>query len=65
MKGDPGITSISVKVHGKDTLEETDKRDGKVIAIFKMTVANSGKSAKASVDDKLQDRTTEFDVTKQ
>ncbi len=65
MKGDPGITSVSVKTKGKDTLEETDKRDGKVISVFKMTVAADGKTAKASVDDKLQNRTTDFDVTKQ
>jgi hypothetical protein len=65
MKGDPGITSVSVKMKGKDTLEETDKREGKVISVFKMTVAADGKTAKASVDDKLQNRTTDFDVTKQ
>jgi hypothetical protein len=65
MKGDPGITSVSVKMMGKDTLEETDKRDGKVIGVFKMTVAADGKTAKASFDDKLQNRTTDFNVTKQ
>jgi hypothetical protein len=65
MKGDPGITSVSVKMLGKDTVEETDKRDGKVIGVFKMTVAADGKTAKASFDDKLQQRTTDFDVTKQ
>ena len=65
MKGDPGVTSVSVKMKGKDTLEETDKRDGKVIAVFKMTVASDGKTAKATNDDKLQNRTTEFDVMKQ
>jgi len=65
MKGDPGVTSVSVKMMGKDTLEETDKRDGKVISVFKITVASDGKSAKASVDDKLQNRTTAFDVMKQ
>ena len=65
MKGDPGVTSVSVKMIGKDTLEETDKRDGKVIGIFKLKVATDGKSAKASYDDKQSDRTTDFDVTKQ
>jgi hypothetical protein len=64
MKGDPGISSVSVKM-GKDTLEETDKRDGKVIGVFKMKVASDGKTAKASYDDKLQKKTTDFDVTKQ
>jgi hypothetical protein len=65
MKGDPGISSVSVKMMGKDTLEETDKREGKVIGVFKMTVAADGKTAKASYDDKLQKRTTDFDVMKQ
>ncbi|NYF53674.1 hypothetical protein [Tunturiibacter gelidoferens] len=65
MKGDPGVTSVSVKMLGKDTLEETDKRDGKVIGVFKMTVANDGKTAKAIFDDKLQNRTTTSDATKQ
>src|SRR5205823_257313 len=57
MKGDPGMTTVSVKMIGKDTLEETDKREGKVIAVFRMTVANDGKTGKASVDDKLQNKT--------
>ena len=65
MKNDPGITSVSVKMMGKDTLEETDKRDGKVIGVFKMTVAADGKTAKASYDDKMQKTVTNFDMTKQ
>jgi hypothetical protein len=65
MKGDPGVTSVSVRMIGKDTLEETDKRDGKVIGIFKMTVAADGKTAKASYEDKLTNRTTDYAVAKQ
>ena len=66
MRGDPGVTSVSVKMMGKDTLEETDKRDDKVIGVFKMTVAADAKTAKASYDDKLQNRTIDFpSVTKQ
>src|SRR5271168_349654 len=34
MKGDPGVSSVSVKMIGKNTLEETDKRDGKVVSVF-------------------------------
>ena len=52
-KGDPGTTSVSLKMLGKDTLEETDKREDKIISISKMTVASDGKSAKIVVDDKL------------
>ncbi len=65
MVGDPGTTSVSVKMLGKNTLEETDKREGKVIGIFKFTVVGDGKTAKASFEDKLQDRTTEFEATKE
>jgi hypothetical protein len=65
MKGDPGVTSVQVKMIGKDTLEETDKRDGKVIAVVKFTVEKDGKTAKTSFDDKLQNRTTTATATKQ
>ena len=66
MKGDPGTTSVSVKMIGNDTLEETDKRDGKVIGVWKMTVAADGKNAKGSYDDKLRNATDEFPgITKQ
>ena len=64
MKGDPGVTSVSLKMMG-NTLEETDKRNGKVISVFKLTVASDGKTAKAVAEDKLQNRTTEFEVMKQ
>ncbi len=65
MKGDPGITSVSVKMIGKNTLEETDKRDGKVIGIFKATVQPDGKTIDASYDDKLSGRSNKWTMTKQ
>ena len=65
MKGDPGVTSVSVKLIGSDSLEETDKRDGKVIGIVTMTVGPDGKTAKIKYEDKLQGRTNEAAATKQ
>jgi len=65
MKGDPGITSVSVKMIGKNTLEETDKRNGKVIGIFRGTVQPNGKTINASYDDKLQGRTTKWTMSKE
>ena len=65
MSGDPGVTSVSVKMIGENTLEETDKRNGKVIGVFTMTVAPDGKTAKGNFDDKLQNRTTAFVAAKQ
>ena len=65
MSGDPGVTSVSVKMVGTNTFEETDKRNGKVIGVFTMTVAADGKTAKGSFDDKLQNRTSAFVAEKQ
>ncbi len=65
MKGDPGVTSVSVKMIGKNTMEETDKRDGKDIGVFRATVQPDGKTIDASYEDKLQGRTTKWTMTKQ
>jgi hypothetical protein len=65
MKGDPGTTSVSVKMMGKDTLEETDYRDGKAISVAKMVVAPDGKTMKLMVDDKLRGAKSEFTAMKQ
>ena len=63
MKGDPGITSVSVKKIDNNTIEETDKRDGKVIGVMKATV--SGNTLNATYEDKLHGTTTKFTATKQ
>lgn len=64
-KGDPGVTSVSVKKLGKDTVEETRKRDGKVIAIFKNTVSADGRTIKWTNEDKLQGTSTKGVAQKQ
>jgi len=64
-KGDPGTTSVSVKMLDKNTLEETDKRDGRIIAVAKLTVSADGKTAKWIVEDKLHGTTMEGSVLKQ
>jgi hypothetical protein len=64
-KGDPGTTSVSLKKLGKNTIEETDKRDGKVISIAKMTVAANGKTMSIMVNDKLHGATSSFVAVKQ
>lgn len=64
-KGDPGITSVSVKMLSKDTLEETQKRDGKVIGIIQNTVSPDGKTIKGVYEDKLRGRTYKSDAHKQ
>src|SRR5436309_15177269 len=63
-KGDPGTTSASVKSRRKNTIEETDKRDGKVISIARMTVGSDGKTMTVKVEDKLHGCTSQFTATK-
>jgi hypothetical protein len=64
-KGDPGTTGVSVKMTGKDTLEETDKRGDKVISVSKTTLAPDGKTAKIEVEDKLRGTSIQFVAEKQ
>jgi len=64
-KGDPGTTSVSVKKVDKNTIEETDKRDGKIISVSLMTVSADGKSMTIINDDKLHGTTSKFTAVKQ
>lgn len=62
--GDPGTTSVSLKRIG-DSIEETDKRDGKAVSIAKMTVSPDGKSMTIEVDDKLNGTKATYVAVKQ
>jgi hypothetical protein len=64
-KGDPGITSVSVKRIDKNTIEETDKRDGKVIGVARMSLTADGKTLNFTMRDTLQGTTTTASATKQ
>jgi hypothetical protein len=63
--GDPGTTSVSVKQMGKNTIEETDKRDGKVIEVTRSTIAADGKSMTVAWTDKLHGSNGQFVAEKQ
>ena len=51
--GDPGMTSVSVKVTRKKILEENFKRDGKVVSTVRTEVDGGGKKAKVDWIDYL------------
>ena len=51
--GDPGITSVAVKVDRKKILEETFKRDGKVVSTVRTEVDAGGNKAKVDWIDYL------------
>jgi hypothetical protein len=64
-KGDPGTTSVAVKKVDKNTMEETDKREGKVISVSRITLAADGKNMTIAVEDKLHGTTMQFTAQKQ
>jgi hypothetical protein len=64
-KGDPGITSVSLKKIDANTIEETDKRNGKVTAVVHMTVSGDGKTMKFLITDKLRNTTANWTAEKQ
>lgn len=63
-KGDPGTTSVSVKVR-KNSLEETFKRDGKATGLSRMEVDASGKKAKVDWIDNLTKTNGNYVMVKQ
>jgi len=63
--GDPGHTMVSLKKIAAGTIEEIDKRDGKVVGTNRMTVSKDGKSIHILYTDKQHGTTTEFTMEKQ
>ena len=64
-KGDPGVTSVSVKKIGADTIEETDKRKDKVVGVLTMKAAPGGKTMAVTYEDKLRGATITYTANKQ
>jgi hypothetical protein len=64
-KGDPGLTTVSVKRIDKNTIQETDKRDGKTMYILQMTVSADGKSIAFSGQDVERGTTSKVTAMKQ
>jgi hypothetical protein len=63
MQGDPGNTMVSLKKLGANSFEETDKRNGKVVSVAKITV--EGKKMHFVVEDKEHGTTMKFVADKQ
>ena len=64
-KGDPGVTSVAVRKTGAQSFMETDKRDGKVVSVARMTIQPDGKTMHVAIDDKLRGNTMSFVAMKQ
>lgn len=63
-KGDPGVTSVVLRKIDGRTVEETYKRDGKIIAVNRMTIAPGGKTMTVSAQDKVRDVTIKWTASK-
>lgn len=63
--GDPGRAMVSLKRISERIIEETDKRDGKVDSVTRMTVSPDGKSIHVVIDDKRHGVTESFTMEKQ
>ena len=64
IEGDPGHTMVSLKRIVNDTIEETDKRGGKVVGIAKMTVSADGKWITVEFTNKERGTTTTYKMEK-
>jgi hypothetical protein len=65
VKGAYGWSSVSLKRVDDRTIEETDKRDGKVVEVLKMTVGTDGKTMTVIATSKLTGRTSTYVAQKQ
>jgi hypothetical protein len=65
IKGDLSQTIVSVKRIGENTIEETDKHDGKVLEVIRFTPSTDGKTMTISMEDKVKGGTRTFVAHKQ
>src|SRR5712692_8241678 len=52
IQGDIGHTMVSLKRISANRIEETDKRDGKIVGVARMTVSPDGKTMHVNYDDR-------------
>jgi hypothetical protein len=64
MQGDPGKTMVSLKKVDAHTLEETDKRNGKVVATARITVSADGKKMTYMFHDLERNQTSTIELNK-
>ena len=65
MKGDPGGSLVSLKKANEYSIEETTKRDGKVVMVNLMTVSADGKTLTVKSENKERGGTSTFVAVKQ
>jgi hypothetical protein len=64
VKGDPGGSTVSLKKVDDRTIEETTKRDGKIVGVARIAAAADGKVLDISYDDKERGTTMKYQAMK-
>lgn len=65
IEGDPGHTMVSLKRINENTVEQTEKRDGKVVEVVRFTAGKDSKSMHVVMDDRERNEKTSFTMYKQ
>jgi hypothetical protein len=65
IKGDLTKTMVSLKRIGENTIEETDKREGKVVEVIRFTPSADGKTMTVSMENNVKGTTRQYVLHKQ
>lgn len=65
VEDDPAHTMVMLKLISPNTVEQTAKRDGKIVAVLRLTVAPDGKTIHATYENKEDNTTTRSVMRKQ
>ena len=65
VEDDPARTMVMLRLLSPNTVEQTNKRDGKVLGVLRLTVAPDGKTIHATYENKENDTTTRSELRKQ
>ena len=65
VEDDPAHGMVSVKLLSPNTVEQTNKRDGKVVGVLRLTVAPDGETIHTTYEDKEANTTTTSEMRKQ
>lgn len=65
VEDDPAHTMVMLKLLAPNTVEQTAKRDGKIVAVLRMTVSPDGKTIHATYENRENNTTTRSEMRKQ
>lgn len=65
VEDDPAHSMVSVKLLNPNTVEQTGKRDGKIVGVLRLTVALDGETIHATYQNKEANTTTSYEMRKQ